>query len=73
MSRTRSIVTALAVGALLAGCATTAVEPSPDQLAACERMIRVGEGATHDHAKDRTGMANPMGLTHAQCRSMLRR
>ncbi|TAJ71773.1 MAG: hydroxylase [Phenylobacterium sp.] len=73
MSRTGFIVAAFAVGSMLAGCATTAAEPSPEQLAACEKMIGMGEGATHEHAKDRTGMASSMGLTHAQCRSMLRR
>jgi hypothetical protein len=73
MARTLSIVAALAVGSMLAGCATTAAAPSPKQLAACEKMIGMAEGASHDHTADRSGMANPMGLTHAQCRSMLRR
>jgi hypothetical protein len=73
MARTVSVLTSFVLGSMLAGCATTAATPSPDQLAACEKMIGMGEGATHEHTTDRTGMVNPMGLTHAQCRSMLRR
>jgi len=73
MSKTLSIACALALFGALPGCATSQVQPTPEQLAACEKMVGMGEGATHSHVTDKTGMTNTMGLTHAQCRSMLRR
>jgi len=65
------ITGAFAVAALVSGCATTSEPPTPEQRAACEKMLAMGEGATHSHATDKTGVVNTMGLTHAQCRRML--
>jgi predicted aconitase len=61
-------------GALaLSGCASmTPKSPTPEQRAACEKMMsEMGEGATHSHTADKSGAVNTMGLTHAQCRAML--
>lgn len=58
--------------AALAACATVATPPTPEQRAACEKMLaEMGEGATHSHASEKSGAANLMGMTHAQCRRML--
>lgn len=73
MQRLVPLLAALAAAAVLEGCATAAGGPSAEQVAACEKMAGMSEAGAHDHTRDRTGMANPMGLTHAQCRSLLRR
>lgn len=68
--------TAFVTGALaLSGCATMSpTPPTPEQRAACEKMLsEMGEGATHSHTSDKSGAANTMGLTHAQCRTMLKK
>ena len=63
---------AIVAAGALAGCATT--PPTPEQRAACEKMLtEMGEGATHSHAADKGGAVNAMGMTHAQCRRMLNR
>lgn len=67
------LLAVLGAAALLGGCATASGGPSPEQVAACEKMVGMSEAGPHDHTRDRTGMANPMGLTHAQCRSLLSR
>lgn len=68
----RLLIGCLATAAVLSGCATTSTPPTPEQRAACEKMLAdMGEGATHSHASDKAGAVNAMGLTHAQCRRML--
>ena len=72
MNKTLGIVAAATGAMALAGCATT--PPTPEQRAACEKMLsEMGEGATHSHASDKTGAVNSMGMTHAQCRAMLKK
>ncbi len=62
---------AIAGAAALAACATTNEAPTAEQRAACEKMLEMGEGATHSHSSDKSGTANTMGMTHAQCRRLL--
>jgi hypothetical protein len=75
MWKTLGIVAAATSATALAGCATMDdTPPTPEQRAACEKMLsEMGEGATHSHASDKTGAVNTMGMTHAQCRAMLKR
>ena len=73
MLRILGVSALLAVAASVGGCATTMAEPTPEQRAACEKMLEMGEGATHSHASDKTGAVNTMGMTHAQCRRMLKK
>lgn len=70
--KTLFIAGLFAASAALSGCATTAEPPTPEQRAACEKMLAdMGDGATHSHSSDKSGAANPMAMTHAQCRRML--
>lgn len=67
---------AATMGAMaLAGCATmNDTPPTAEQKAACEKMLsEMGEGATHSHTTDKIGAVNTMGMTHAQCRAMLKK
>ncbi|WP_421937431.1 hydroxylase [Phenylobacterium sp.] len=75
MLKTLGIVAATMGGIALAGCATMDdTPPTAEQKAACEKMLsEMGEGATHSHASDKTGAVNSMGMTHAQCRAMLKK
>ena len=70
-----SIAAACTSALALAGCATMdETPPTPEQRAACEKMLNeMGEGATHSHATDKTGAVNTMGMTHAKCRAMLKK
>jgi hypothetical protein len=63
---------ALGAAMMISGCASMASDVTPEQRAACEKMLsEMGEGATHSHASDKSGAVNAMGLTHAQCRRIL--
>lgn len=75
MSKTIFIVATVTTVLALSGCTTTGGTPSTvEQRAACEKMLsEMGEGATHSHASDKTGAVNTMGMTHAQCRTMLKK
>ncbi|MBL8772391.1 MAG: hydroxylase [Phenylobacterium sp.] len=75
MLKTLGIVAATMGAMALAGCATMDdTPPTAEQKAACEKMLsEMGEGATHSHASDKTGAVNTMGMTHAQCRAMLKK
>ena len=75
MIKTLGIAAAAMAGMALAGCATMDdTPPTPEQRAACVKMLsEMGEGATHSHASDKTGVVNTMGMTHAQCRAMLKK
>ncbi len=74
MLKTLGLTGLLAVCTALGGCATTMADPTPEQRAACEKMLgEMGEGATHSHASEKTGAVNTMGMTHAQCRAMLKK
>lgn len=75
MLKTLGLVVATIGAMALAGCATMdETPPTAEQKAACEKMLsEMGEGATHSHASDKTGAVNSMGLTHAQCRAMLKK
>lgn len=75
MIKTLGIVAAATAALALAGCATMDdTPPTAEQKAACEKMLsEMGEGATHSHASDKTGAVNSMGMTHAQCRAMLKK
>lgn len=73
MLKTVAAAGVLSLSAALAACAT-AMTPTPEQRAACEKMLaEMGEGATHSHAAEKSGAVNAMGITHAQCRRLLRR
>lgn len=62
----------LVAASALSACATSKAAPSPEQRAACEAMLaKMGSGATHDHAAEKTGGVGAMAMTHAQCRQML--
>lgn len=75
MLKTFSTTAALLAAFALAGCATMDdTPPTSEQRAACEKMLsEMGEGATHSHASDKTGAVNTMGITHTQCRAMLKK
>lgn len=75
MLKTLSIIATCTAALALSGCATMDnTPPTPEQRAACEKMLNeMGEGATHSHATDKTGAVNTMGLTHAKCRAMLKK
>lgn len=75
MLKTLGIVAATMGAMALAGCATVDdTPPTPEQRAACEKMLsEMGEGATHSHGSDKSGAVNTMGMTHAQCRTMLKK
>lgn len=75
MLKILGIVAAATTALALAGCATTSdTPPTPEQRAACEKMLsEMGEGATHSHAAEKTGAVNAMGMTHMQCRAMLKK
>lgn len=75
MLKTLSITAVVSAAVALAGCATMdKTPPTPEQRAACEKMLNeMGEGATHSHATDKTGAVNTMGMTHSQCRAMLKK
>ncbi|MDO8410945.1 MAG: hydroxylase [Phenylobacterium sp.] len=62
---------AIAAAAALAACATINEPPTAEQRAACEKMLEMGEGATHSHSSDKSGTVNTMSMTHAQCRQLL--
>ena len=67
------LFSALALAVSVSACATAA-PPTAETLASCERMLAtMGEGATHSHSAEKSGAANTMGMTHAQCRRMLGR
>ena len=71
--KTLTIAAAIALSTALTACATTQTAATPENRAMCQKMLaEMGDGATHDHASDKTGAANTMGMTHAQCRRMLR-
>ena len=73
MSKSLSILFALALAGVTSACATTPSEPpTAAQRASCEEMMKMGEGATHSHSADKGGGANTMAMTHAQCRRMLK-
>lgn len=61
--------------ALLSGCATPNPEvASAEQRARCEAMTGMGEGATHDHGRDKTGApgrGTAMSAEHERCRRLL--
>jgi|EndMetStandDraft_7_1072992.scaffolds.fasta_scaffold665054_1 hypothetical protein len=61
----------IAAAGALSACATTNEPSTPEQRAACEKMLEMGEGATHSHSSDKTGAVNTMGMSHAQCRQLL--
>ena len=75
MLKILSIMATCTAALTLSGCATMdTTPPTPEQRAACEKMLNeMGEGATHSHATDKTGAVNTMGLTHAKCRAMLKK
>lgn len=73
MTKTISLFGALALAVSVSACATTS-PPTSEQLASCRQMLdTMGEGATHSHGADKSGGANTMGMTHAQCRRKLAR
>ena len=60
----------LAAVATLSACATT--RATAEQRTHCERMAaQMGTGTTHDHSAMKGMPANPMNLTHEQCRQIL--
>ncbi|TAJ71742.1 MAG: hydroxylase [Phenylobacterium sp.] len=75
MIKTLGVAAAGMAAMALAGCATMDdTPPTAEQKAACEKMLsEMGEGATHSHGSDKSGAVNSMGMTHAQCRSMLKK
>ena len=74
MSKSLKLLSALMVSGALSACATMPSEPpTAAQRASCEEMMRMGQGATHNHSADKgTGVQNAMGMTHAQCRRMMK-
>jgi len=73
MNRVVAILGVMALTAAVSACATTAAPPTAEQRAACEKMMgSMGEGATHSHGADKGGGVNAMGMTHAQCRRMIK-
>lgn len=75
MLKTLEVFVAATTAIALAGCATmNDTPPTAEQRAACEKMLsEMGDGATHSHASDKSGAVNTMGMTHAQCRVMLKK
>ena len=75
MLKTLSLISVASAAVALTGCATMdKTPPTPEQRAACEKMLNeMGEGATHSHATDKTGAVNTMGMNHSQCRAMLKK
>ena len=72
MLKILGITGTFALTVALSACATSSAEPTPEQRAACEKMLaEMGEGATHSHSTDKSGTVNTMGMTHARCRTML--
>ncbi|MDO8324694.1 MAG: hydroxylase [Phenylobacterium sp.] len=75
MLKTLTKVAVVTAAMALASCATMdGTPPTPEQRAACEKMMNeMGEAATHSHAAEKTGAVNAMGMTHAKCRAMLKK
>lgn len=75
MLKALSIAAVVTTAGALPGSATTAeTPPTRKRRAACEKMLNeMGESATYTHTSDKTGVVKTMGLTHSQCRTMLRR
>ena len=73
MSKSLNIILVLAFAGATSACATMPSEPpTAAQRASCEEMMKMGEGATHNHSAEKgTGAPNAMGMTHAQCRRMI--
>ncbi len=63
---------AAATALSLAACVTTPADRT-QELAYCERMERqMGTEHIHDHAEAKGMGMNPMNVSHARCRQMLR-
>ncbi len=75
MNRTLGIFVGTMAALALTACASVnGAAPTAEQKAACEKMLsEMGEGATHSHASDKSGAVNAMGMTHAQCRALLKK
>lgn len=60
-----------AFGVLLTGCVTT--PPTQAEIESCQEMERdMGLNQRHDHNEMKNQGRNPMNLTHARCRQILR-
>lgn len=70
----RLLIAAGAAAMSLAGCSTTpGAPPTAEQVQFCQKMLAMGEGATHSHSAEKMGGQSQMAMTHAQCRRMLAR
>lgn len=66
------IIVALVLTSSLSACVTTAEKRALERTY-CERMEReMGVNHTHDHAEAKGMGVNPMNVTHARCREMLK-